>query len=320
MGSILERFGLDAAWIVVLLAGIPAVGLGVVMLRGVRKFRTLLIAFGALLSAVLLLLMPGLNLLVMFGYIPYAIFSLIKGAEFSQVYVQTFAQWTVGHQLLCIIGGFFWLAATVCYTLKSGEACLYCGRKKDADSWNSPFNAARWGRIAVFVSLVAPIFYAVTRYAWALGFPLGMSVEYLRSGQESGIWVSGLSMATFGLAGSLLSLGLVQRWGEIFPRWMIGLAGRRIPVALAVVPAGLVSVLLVVGGIGIWSALPQMVAVVRDGGAVGFRVFWEVFIQVGPTLLFPVWGVALIVAALGYYFRRRGPCQVCGRGGFDGVG
>jgi len=40
----------------------------------------------------------------------------------------------------------------------------------------------------------------------------------------------------------------------------------------------------------------------------------NLWIVVGPTLLFPVWGVALAVAALGYYFRRRGLCRVCGRG------
>ena len=101
----------------------------------------------------------------------------------------------------------------------------------------------------MYVAMVAPVFYALTRYAWALGFPLGMSEEYLRRGQESGMWISGLFLATFGLVGAVLMLGLVQRWGEVFPRWMIGLAGRRVPIALAVVPASLVSVLLIVGGI-----------------------------------------------------------------------
>jgi hypothetical protein len=107
---------------------------------------------------------------------------------------------------------------------------------------------------------------------------------------------------------------LVQRWGEVFPRWMIGLAGRRVPIALAVVPASLVSVLLVVGGIVIWSGLAQMVAHLAAGGAEGTGIIWEIVFQVGPTLLFPVWGVALAVATLGYYYRRRGPCKVCGRG------
>jgi hypothetical protein len=39
-----------------------------------------------------------------------------------------------------------------------------------------------------------------------------------------------------------------------------------------------------------------------------------ILFQLGPTLLFPVWGAALAVATLGYYYRRRGPCKVCSRG------
>ncbi len=319
MGPMIERFGPVVGWIVVLLAGIPAAALGVMMLRGVRKFRSLLIVAGTLLSGVLLLLMIGLNMLVMFGYTPYAIFSLIKGAEFGQIYIQTFIIWSNAHQVFCFIGGFLWLAATVCYARRSGDACLYCGRRESSDGWNSPTNAARWGRIAVYVSLVAPVFYAITRFAWFFGIPLGMTKEAIRLGQESGIFVSALSMATFGLVGALITFGLVQRWGEVFPRWMIGLAGRRVPVALAVIPVSLISVLLVVGGVGIWAALPQMISAVQSTGAVGNQVVSEIVFQVGPTLLFPLWGVSVAVATLGYYFRRRGPCKVCGRGGIEGA-
>jgi hypothetical protein len=95
---------------------------------------------------------------------------------------------------------------------------------------------------------------------------------------------------------------------------MIGLAGRRVPIALAVVPAALVSVLLMVGGIVIWSGLAGMAANLAAGGADGIEIIVGIIFQVGPTLLFPVWGVALAVATLGYYYRRRGPCRVCGRG------
>ncbi len=109
-------------------------------------------------------------------------------------------------------------------------------------------------------------------------------------------------------------LGLVQRWGEVFPRWMIGLAGRRVPIALALVPAWLVSVLVFVGGIAIWSGLGQMVARMIVGGARSIGLIGEIVFPLGPTLLFPVWGVALAAATLGYYYRRRGPCSVCGRG------
>jgi hypothetical protein len=315
MGPLLGRFGPGVAWIVVVIAGIPAVAMGTAMLRGLRgrALRPLFITTGALLAGVLLLLMTSLNLLVLLGYMPYTIRSLFTGDKIGQVFLEAWTQWATIHQLLCLIGGFLWLSATVNYARRSGDACLYCGRRDGSEGWNSPDNARRWGRIAVYVAMVVPVFYAFTRYAWALGFPLGMSEEYLRQGQERETWISGLFLATFGLVGAILMLGLVQRWGEVFPRWLIGLAGRRVPITLAVVPASLASVLLIVGGIGIWSSLGQMVANLSASGSEGNRLIGEVIFQVGPTLLFPVWGVALAVATLGYYFRRRGPCTVCGR-------
>jgi hypothetical protein len=324
LGPLLGRFGPGVAWIVVMMAGIPAAAVGAAMLRGVpfeehkgqasRALRPLFITAGALLASLLLLLMTGLNLLVMVGYLPAAILGELT-AEKSEAYLVGWTQWATFHQLLCLIGGFLWLAATVCYARRSKDACLYCGRRDSPEGWERPNKAARWSRIAVYVAMVAPVFYAFTRYAWALGFPLGMSKEYLRQGQESGTWIGGVFLATFGLVGAVLMLGLVQRWGEVFPRWMIGLAGRPVPIALAIVPASLASVLLIVGGIGVWSDLPQMVAMLSTSAGESIGSVREVIIfQLGPTLLFPVWGVALAVATLGYYYRRRGPCSVCGRG------
>lgn len=315
MEPLLRRFGPGAAWIVVMLAGIPAAALGAAMLRGVRSrtLRPLFITAGALLAGVLLLLMTSLDLLVKFGYSPYILFKLITGAEVGS-YLESYIRWTTVHQILCLLGGFLWLAATFCYSRQSGDACLYCGRRDGPEGWTSPDNAARWGRIAVYVAMVAPVLYALTRYAWALGFPLGMSEELFRPGQESGKWIgAALSLGNFILLGAFLMLGLVQRWGEVYPRWVIGLAGRRVPIALAVVPASIVSVLLIVGGIGIWSGLDQMADNLAAIGVEGIRLIWEITVQVGPTLLFPVWGVSLAVATLGYYYRRRGLCSVCGR-------
>jgi hypothetical protein len=277
------------------------------MLRGVRALRPVLITAGALTAGTLLLLMTDINLLILIGYIPITIVKLLSGDEVGRVLLGAWARWTVVHQLLCLVGGFLWLAATISYARRSGEACLECGRGDGPEGWTSPGNAARWGRIAVYVAMAAPVFYAVTRYAWALGIPLGMTEEHLLHGQESGTWISGLFLANFGLVGAALMLGLVQRWGEVFPRWMIGLAGRRVPIALAVIPASIASVLLIVGGISILSGYTQMAA-----NAAALEE--DVRIVVGPVMLFPVWGAALAAATLAYYFRRRGPCSVCGRG------
>jgi hypothetical protein len=323
LGPLLGRFGPGVAWIVVIMAGFPAAVVGAAMLHRVRNraFRPLLRSAGALFAGTLLLLMTGLDLLVKFGYSPYAVLSLFTGNESGQKILESWTQWATIHQLLCLLGGFLWLGATVCYSRQSGDACLYCGRRNGPEGWQSPQKAARWGRIAVYVALVAPVFYVLTRYAWALGFPLGMSEELFRSGQESGKWIGGaLFLGNFILVGALLMLGLVQRWGEIFPHWMIGLAGRRVPIALAVVPASLAAVLLVVGGIGIWSGLAQMVANAASGGANDTEIMSAIIFQLGPTLLFPLWGAALTVATLGYYYRRRGRCNVCGRGASGEVG
>ncbi len=316
LSPLLGRFGPGVVWIVVMMTGIPAAAVGVAMLRGVRSrvLRPLLITAGVLLAGVLLLLMTSLDLLVKLGYFPYIIFRLITGAEVGP-YLEGYTRWTTVHQILCLLGGLLWLAATVTYARCSGDACPVCGRRGGLQGWTSPVKAARWGHIAVYVAMVAPVFYAITRYAWALGFPLGMSEELFRPGQESGKWIGGaLFLGNFILLGAFLMLGLVQRWGEVFPNWMIGLAGRRVPIALAVIPASLASVLLVVGGIGIWSGLDQMAANLAAIGVEGVRLIWEITVQVGPTLLFPVSGVALAVATLGYYYRRRGQCGMCGRG------
>jgi len=312
---LLGRFGPGVSWIVVIMAGIPAATAGAAMLRGVRSraLRPFFITAGALLAGVLLLLMTSLDLLIKLGYLPYLIFRLITGAEVAS-YLEGYTRWTAVHQLLCLVGGFLWLGATVGYARRSGGACLHCGRRDGSEGWQGPDQAARWGRIAVYVAMVTPVFYALTRYVWALGFPLGMSEEQFRRGQESGTWTSGLFLATFGLVGAVLMLGLVQRWGEVFPRSMVGLAGRRVPIALAVVPASLASVLLIVGGIGIWSGLAQMVAGSAAAGSEALGLVGGLAFQVGATVRFPVWGVALAVATLGYYYRRRGPCSVCGRG------
>lgn len=309
IGPVAGLFGPGAAWTIVIAAGLPAAVVGILMLRGVRLLRPFLMIAGALFTGVLLLLMTDITLLMLLGYTPYGIIGLITGAEIGRLYLQTLTNWMTMHQLLCFSGGFLWLAATVGYARRSGDACLSCGRRPGPEGWKSPESAKRWGRIAVYISIATPVFYALTRYAWALGIPLGISEEFLRRGQETGMWTSGIFLATFGLVGALLTLGLTQGWGEVFPRWMIGLAGRRVPIKLAVFPAAMVSALTIVGGIAMWSGLPQMVAAsvaggTKDMGIIGFA----------PTALFPVWGLSLAVATLGYYYRRRGVCGTCGCG------
>jgi hypothetical protein len=66
-------------------------------------------------------------------------------------------------------------------------------------------------------------------------------------------------------------------------------------------------VLLIVGGIAAWSGWGQMAVNAAASGQ-------NVWIVVGPVAFFPLWGASLAVATLAYYYRRRDPCKICGRG------
>ncbi|WP_051703937.1 hypothetical protein [Glycomyces sp. NRRL B-16210] len=122
------------------------------------------------------------------------------------------------------------------------------------------------------------------------------------SGVEAGPWwyVIALSVASEALA--FLAIGLVTVWGEVWPRWVPWLRGRRVPVAAAVVPASIGAVVLmgwtyVMGmyafGLGI-DGEPSRLAVN------GWQnlVFW---IAYAPLM---AWGPLLAVLTV-HYSRRR---------------
>ncbi len=166
--------------------------------------------------------------------------------------------------------------------------------------------APRWGRWATALAVAVPLGYATTRYAWALGVPLGVSQELLDS-LGSRVYL-GAGLATLAVGGAVLTLGLVQRWGEVFPRWIPVLRGHRVPVPLAVVPAGIVSVVVASAGL----------MFLRFGVSGGFGANFpggngDVAAWL-PEMFWPLWGAALAAAAWAYAVRRRGRCATCGCG------
>ncbi|MBO3738582.1 hypothetical protein [Actinoplanes flavus] len=212
--------------------------------------------------------------------------------------------WTVVNQLFAVVSVSLMVASAVVYQRRVSGACTRCGRTAAGAGWTSPEAATRWGRRAAYTAVIVPLLYASTRWAWALGFPLGISDELWEEGKTEHLWVVGAALATMGALGSLLTLGLVQRWGEVFPRWMIGLRGRRVPISLAVVPATLVSIMVTVAGV-------MYIRLHFQGAFDNQRDDWGATV---PEMVWPVWGIALAAAALAYYFRRRGVCGHCARG------
>ncbi len=289
--------------------GLVGVVVAVLMSRtwGRGTPRTALLIFAWAAAAALALVIPDYRVLMAVAYAPI----FLIGAPFGWPPGDFFdvITWPVVNQFVCIAGGLSWAAAAVAYQRRSRDACANRGRTDVNANWTTPGSAARWGKWAVCVAVTIPILYAATRWAWALGIPLGISEEFLREGQAVGLWWAGAGLATVAVGGAILTLGLTQKWGEIFPRWIPFLSGRRVPPALAIVPASLVSVLVTTAGL-MFVRLTLLGTFRLGERALTLDENW---VALAPELLWPVWGVALGAATLAYYYRRRGWCAHCGR-------
>ncbi len=139
----------------------------------------------------------------------------------------------------------------------------------------------------MIVAAVCAMPYGLVRLTWLTPWVSGGDAAELAATPE--MRLHGLLLGLAALAGALLTTGLVARWGEVWPRWMPVVRGRRVPLAAAVVPGTLVAALFTV------SAVPMALMSIQKGALWGLLVF--------P---FPVWGPALGLAVLGYVLRRRG--------------
>jgi len=191
------------------------------------------------------------------------------------------------------------------YRRRVRTACGNCGRGDARTGWTAPAAAARWGRRAVILAVAVPIGYALTRWSWALDIPLGVSREGLheQAAETPGIWLAGAMLATMAAGGAMLTIGLVRPWGEVYPRWIPYLRGKRVRPRTAIVPATAVAVLVTSAGLMYvrWLLLGR-IDLAADT--------WGLFV---PEFFWPVWGGALAAATLAYHLRRRGRCPHCGR-------
>jgi hypothetical protein len=251
------------------------------------------------------------SLLARMGYLPL----LLVRAPFDPEFAEAFGQYVAPDfvlQLGMLAALILLGVTTVLFVRRSRGACEVCGLR-DAPAGHhasaavretsaTPSGIVAWGRPAAIVAAIIPALYAVPRLLWALGRPIGLDPEMYAEARDD-LVAPAIGLGAFALVGAVLTLGLVQRWGEVFPRWIPGLAGRRVPVSLAVVPASLVAVAVLPAGLA-------MIKGAVDLSAEETLIGWAAF---GPGFLWPVWSVALGVATWAYATRRRGACRVCGR-------
>jgi hypothetical protein len=302
--SILAGVRVETGAPVIAVLGLLGVVAGLLMARGRGGgvIRAGLLAFAWTLAGTLTLVVTDFRLLMLVTrlvLVPVWIFTgPPEGTSFGD-----FVTWPRMNLLVVVIGGLLWAAAALSYARRTAGACANCGRHEEHPvGWNTPEMALRWGRRAVYVATVVPMVYVITRVAWALGIPLGIPSEFYDENASSGMFLGGLAIATMAFGGVILTLGLVQRWGEIYPRWIWFKAGKRVPPALAIVPASIVALF----------TIPAGITQIRMAASNGVHL--STWAMTGPGWLWPLWGAALGTAAYAYHLRRRSACRFCGQG------
>ena len=247
-------------------------------LRVYGTARRVLLAYVWVVVAALLVVLPDIELRAVAGYLPMLIIGYPFGwppVDYSEIFT-----WTLANQAFAVLGGVL-LARAVWPS--------FTGR------WTTRESAARWGRWATWLAAAIPVFYAAIRLAWAAGIPLGIPAAFLEDMQRTGLVWAGAGLGGFALVGAILTLGLTQRWGEVFPRWMVGLAGKRVPIKLATVPATVVAILVMSASVGFFAQTGAFAEIAEHG------------LSTAPILTWPAWSLALGAATLGYHLRRRPP-------------
>jgi hypothetical protein len=285
VGSLLRGVPTAVGAPVVAALGLAGATAALAMTRpwGRRVPRRLLATYAWAMAATLLLVVPDARVLMLLGYLPALVFRFGFGT----------VDWPILNQLVAIAGGALWAAAALTYQRR--------GRTDHTTAGPDGRDGPRWGRWVTWVAVLAPLPYAATRLAWALGVPLGVPDEFMVAYQADyvakGVGLWRFTLGGMALAGSILTMGLIQRWGEVFPRWIPFLAGRRVPPALAIVPATLVALAVTVASITIWNGA-------ADGG-IDLGLTADSWGLGGPMLVWPIWGISLGAATLAYHLRRR---------------
>ncbi|WP_170138812.1 hypothetical protein [Oceanobacillus chungangensis] len=216
--------------------------------------------------------------------------------------------WQILNQVICVIGGLLWFFSVIAYQRKVRNACRDCGRKENG----KPFVLIRWAKWLTYAAAIAPLPYAITRFSWALGIPLGVERQMLEDFAKVNPMATVTEWVFGGLCvgGGLLTLGLIQKWGEVVPNWFPLIGGKRVPILIAVIPASIVAIALTSAGfIFAFGFLAVALQFVPAEG----MVLSEIAGTIGPMLLWMPWGVALGLSTISYYYRRRGQCDYCGR-------
>ncbi|MET7862938.1 hypothetical protein [Micromonospora taraxaci] len=185
------------------------------------------------------------------------------------------------------VGGALTISVAIREQRRARGACRHCGRTEcgSPESRETPW----WAVLAGYAAVVA----CLTRFA------AEVLHGFLSSKAPEVPWAFLVTFVVLMfLAGTLLPLALVHRWGRIWPGWVRPLAGRGVPRWLVLGPGYFVGAGLTgyfgVGGMTAWATGDNV-----DGAA------WFLAVVL-PA--YTVWGVGLLVAASSYVSLTKPTC------------
>lgn len=221
------------------------------------------------------------------AYLPILIGGWLTGSDKAPAVGDVLGSWILWRSVLVLVGAglLFWLARRV------------WPRERLLGHLDRP-HLSRTLSWSVAVAVICPLFYAVTRIAWALGIPLGLDADFLDRIQP--IVNNGLVLGVLAIGGAVLTVGLLRPWGEQFPRWLPFMGGKPVPVRFATRFAFAVAFLVAAAG-------AYFVRIMATGAEIsmapeGAETEWGAWL---PEMLWPLWALALAVAAAAYAERRR---------------
>lgn len=149
---------------------------------------------------------------------------------------------------------------------------------------------------------------------WRLGLVAGSSMgmldDYGRPARLESVWqgVYIVCLTLFSEAVALTAFGMVKGWGEVVPRWIPWLGGRRVAPYAAIVPATLGALSL----IAIWT---YGFRDVFSGDFIPFSSNAAAALMISCYAPLQLWGPALLVLTWAYWRRRRQVVAVSVSGG-----
>ncbi|MGC7102194.1 hypothetical protein ACPZ19_46630 [Amycolatopsis lurida] len=189
-------------------------------------------------------------------------------------------------RLGCALTGLAFARLTLARQRRLRSACPDCGR---IDGVTRLAVRPRWALVAGYVAVAGCALRFGAQTLWHDDLPIGMSAT---------AWVFIVGMLA---GGTLLPLALVHRWGEIWPRWVLPLAGKRVPRLVLLIPAALFALGLV-SYFGAFGLVELVLRAVSGEPTENALFLWLAVIG------YLAWGAGISVAAVAYHARTRPDC------------